>query len=86
LIAVFALWVKRYLIIIPTLESPLLPIHDLRPEYVHYSPTWVEWTLTVAGVALFLLLFYIFSKIHPDHTGGQDGRGEGLLEIAKACI
>jgi molybdopterin-containing oxidoreductase family membrane subunit len=65
LIAVFALWVKRYLIIIPTLESPLLPIHDLRPEYVHYSPTWVEWTLTVAGVALFLLLFYIFSKFIP---------------------
>ena len=27
-----------------------------------------------------------FFKIHPDHTGGQDGRGEGLLEIAKACI
>jgi len=43
----------------------LLPIHDLRPEYVHYSPTWVEWTLTVAGVALFLLLFYIFSKFIP---------------------
>jgi len=65
LIAVFALWVKRYLIIIPTLESPLLPVHDLRPEYAHYSPTWVEWALTVAGVALFLLLFYIFSKFIP---------------------
>jgi Ni/Fe-hydrogenase subunit HybB-like protein len=64
-IAVFALWVKRYLIIIPTLESPLLPIHDLRPEYVHYSPTWVEWSLTVAGVALFILLFYLFSKFVP---------------------
>jgi Ni/Fe-hydrogenase subunit HybB-like protein len=64
-IAVFALWVKRYLIIIPTLESPLLPIHDLRPEYVHYSPTWVEWSLTIAGVALFVLLFYLFSKIVP---------------------
>ena len=64
-IAVLALWVKRYLIIIPTLESPLLPIHDLRPEYVHYSPTWVEWTLTAAGIALFLLLFYIFSKFIP---------------------
>ena len=65
LIAVLAMWVKRYLIIIPTLESPLLPIHDLRPEYVHYAPTWVEWTLTAAGVALFILLFYIFSKFIP---------------------
>ena len=65
MIAVFALWVKRYLIIIPTLETPLLPIHDLRPEYAHYSPTWVEWGLTVAGVALFILLFYLFSKFIP---------------------
>jgi Ni/Fe-hydrogenase subunit HybB-like protein len=65
MIAVLALWVKRYLIIIPTLETPLLPIHDLRPEYIHYSPTWVEWTLTAAGIALFILLFYIFSKFMP---------------------
>lgn len=64
-IAVFALWVKRYLIIIPTLESPLLPIHDLRPEFVHYSATWVEWSLTFAGIALFILLFYLFSKFVP---------------------
>ncbi|MEI6172597.1 MAG: NrfD/PsrC family molybdoenzyme membrane anchor subunit [Bacteroidota bacterium] len=64
-IAVLALWVKRYLIIIPTLESPLLPIHDLRPEFVHYSPTWVEWTLTFAGIAMFILLFYLFSKFIP---------------------
>jgi hypothetical protein len=64
-IAVFALWVKRYLIIIPTLETPLLPVHDLRPEYAHYSPTWVEWGLTFAGIALFILLFYLFSKFIP---------------------
>lgn len=64
-IAVAALWVKRYLIIIPTLETPLLPAHDLRPEYVNYSPTWVEWALTFAGIALFILLFFLFSKFIP---------------------
>ena len=65
LIAVLALWVKRYLIIIPTLETPLLPIHDLRPEYAHYTATWVEWGLTFAGIALFIMLFYLFSKFIP---------------------
>ena len=40
---VIALWVKRYLIIVPTLESPLLPVQDTRIEYVKYSATWVEW-------------------------------------------
>ncbi len=59
---VLALWVKRYLIIVPTLESPLFPIQDNRVEYVHYSPTWVEWALTVGGVATFLLLFTLASK------------------------
>lgn len=64
-IAVVALWIKRYLIIIPTLEATLMPIHDLRPEYVHYSPTWVEWAITFAGVAMFILLFFLISKFIP---------------------
>jgi Ni/Fe-hydrogenase subunit HybB-like protein len=82
-IAVFALWVKRYLIIIPTLETPLLPVHDLRPEYVHYSPTWVEWSLTVAGVALFILLFYIFSKFIPIMPAVKSGEEKDYSRLRK---
>jgi molybdopterin-containing oxidoreductase family membrane subunit len=59
---VMALWVKRYLIIVPTLETPLLPMQDTRPEFVHYHATWVEWALTLAGVATFFLFFTIGSK------------------------
>lgn len=59
---VTALWVKRYLIIIPTLETPLLPMQDTRPAYITYSATWVEWALTAAGVATFLLFFTLMSK------------------------
>lgn len=59
---VLAMWVKRYLIIVPTLESPLLPMQDTRPAYVHYHATWVEWALTLAGVATFFLFFTIASK------------------------
>jgi len=61
-IMVMALWVKRYLIIIPTLESPALPMQDTRMEYVKYSATWPEWTLTFAGVATFLLFFTLMAK------------------------
>lgn len=64
-IAVMALWVKRYLIIIPTLETPLLPLQDMRPEYIHYTVTPVEWMLTFAGIAMFCLLFFLFSKFLP---------------------
>jgi Ni/Fe-hydrogenase subunit HybB-like protein len=65
LIAVLALWVKRYLIIIPTLETPLLPLQDMRAEYIHYQPTIIEWLITLAGIALFCLLFFLFSKFVP---------------------
>lgn len=64
-IVVLALWVKRYLIVIPTLETPLLPIDDLRPEYIRYSMTWVEWALTIAGPAMFCLLFTLATKFFP---------------------
>jgi Ni/Fe-hydrogenase subunit HybB-like protein len=59
---VIALWVKRYLIIVPTLETPALPMQDIRMEYVKYSATWPEWALTFAGIATFLLFFTIMSK------------------------
>ena len=64
-IVVVAMWVKRYIIIIPTLETPLLPMQDSRMEYVHYSITWVEWVLTLAGFATFCLFFYLYSKFVP---------------------
>ena len=37
-------------------------MQDTRTEYVHYSPTWVEWALTAAGIATFLLFFTLMSK------------------------
>lgn len=59
---VLAMWVKRYLIVVPTLETTLFPMQDTRTEFVTYSATWVEWALTMGGVATFLLLFTLASK------------------------
>ena len=64
-IAVVCMWIKRYLIIVPTLETPLLPLQDPRPEYVHYHATWVEWSLTAGGVAMFILFFMLFIRFMP---------------------
>lgn len=64
-IVVLALWVNRYLIVVPTLESPYLPIQDGDPAFIHYSGTWVEWTLTLGGIGTFLLLFTLASKLIP---------------------
>jgi Ni/Fe-hydrogenase subunit HybB-like protein len=64
-LVVIGLWVKRYLIVVPTLETPFIPIQDVRPAWAHYSVSWVEFSLTVAGVALMLLIFTIASKYAP---------------------
>lgn len=62
---VIALWVKRYLIVVPPLENPFIPIQDVRPEYVNYSATWVEWALSLSGIAIMILIFTVASKIAP---------------------
>jgi len=65
IIALIALWVNRYIIVIPTLETPFLPIQDSRPDWIKYTPTWIEWALTMAGVSIFAMLFMLVSKIAP---------------------
>lgn len=62
LLMVFAMWIKRFLIVVPTLETPLLPVQDTREAWVHYTATWQEWALTFAGIATFLLIYLVFSR------------------------
>ncbi len=86
LVAVIALWVKRYLIIIPTLETPLLPFQDMREEYIHYTPTMVEWLLTFAGVSMFCLLFFLFSKFVPLVPIVKEDESQNYSELRKKVI
>jgi Ni/Fe-hydrogenase subunit HybB-like protein len=65
IVTVVALWINRYLIVVPTLETPYFPIQDLRAEWYSYSATWVEWSLIFAGVAVFCMLFMLSAKIVP---------------------
>ena len=63
ILLVFAMWIKRYLIVVPTLETPLIPAQDIRPEYVEYTATLSEWALSVAGVSTILLFFVLISRL-----------------------
>lgn len=58
------MWIKRYLIIVPTLLSPYIPA-EAAGVVPSYFPTWVEWTVTADGLATFLLLFTLFAKLFP---------------------
>jgi len=58
---------KRYLIVVPTLTAPYLPNTDTNIpfDWTHYRPTWVEWSITFGGTALFLIMYMLFTKLFP---------------------
>lgn len=58
---------KRYLIVVPTLTAPYLPNTNSKIpfDWVHYRPTWVEWSITFGGTAVFLIMYMLFTKLFP---------------------
>jgi molybdopterin-containing oxidoreductase family membrane subunit len=59
-LAVVAMWVERYFIVVAGLRVPLLSY-----EPSNYAPTWIELSVVAAGFALFALLITVFVKIFP---------------------
>ena len=55
-----AMFLERYFIVISAQRVPLMPY-----EPFSYVPTWVEWSMFAAGIALFILLIAVFVKIFP---------------------
>ena len=60
ILVTFAMWIERFVIVVTGLRVPLMPY-----EPADYLPTWIEWSLLAAGLALFALLITIFSKVFP---------------------
>ena len=54
------MWLKRFVIIIPSLQVPLMPF-----DFGAYAPSWVEWSITLAAFAAFILIFTIASRLIP---------------------
>jgi molybdopterin-containing oxidoreductase family membrane subunit len=59
------MWIMRFLIIVPTLAAPYMPIAGAPGTRLVYSPTWVEWTLTAGAFAAFGLIYIAFSRLFP---------------------
>lgn len=58
-------WFKRFLIVIPSLQHPYLPIQNVDESYRHYFPTWEEWAICAASVAGVLLIITLLMKVFP---------------------
>jgi Ni/Fe-hydrogenase subunit HybB-like protein len=58
-------WVKRYLIVVPTLLHPFMPIQEVPAAWSSYFPNYVEFSVTAAGLAGIFLVITLFSKVFP---------------------
>lgn len=64
-LVILGAWFKRFLIVIPSLQHPYLPIQDVDESYRHYIPSWEEWAITFASFAGVLLIITIFIRLFP---------------------
>jgi molybdopterin-containing oxidoreductase family membrane subunit len=59
-LVVVGMWVKRFLIIVPTLRQALLPSSTLS-----YSGSWVEFSITLAAAAAIPLALMLMFRVFP---------------------
>lgn len=62
---VIAAFLKRFLIVTPTLLHPFLPIQNYPESYHHYNPTFSEMMITVGSIAGIALVISIFTRLFP---------------------
>lgn len=58
-------WIKRYVIVTPTLLHPFLPMRDVPLSYRHYFPSWEEWAIAMGSLAGMMLLITVFARLFP---------------------
>ncbi len=65
IMVIVAAWFKRFLIVIPTMLHPFLPMQEVPKEMQHYTPTFEEWSITLASLSAALLVITIFVRYFP---------------------
>jgi molybdopterin-containing oxidoreductase family membrane subunit len=65
LLVVVGSWWKRYLIVTPTLLHPFLPIQGVPESWHHYFPSFHEWIITFATLAMCLLIITLLIRYLP---------------------
>ncbi len=73
----------EFLIVIPSLQHPYLPIQDVDESYRHYIPTWEEWANTSASFAGVLLIITILIKLFPVIPIWEIAHEKGLKKLTK---
>ncbi len=77
-VVLIASWLKRYIIVIPTLEHPFLPVQNVPENFHHYSPTGTEIMITVLPFTAALLIITILAKMFPVISIWEYAKEQGI--------
>jgi Ni/Fe-hydrogenase subunit HybB-like protein len=64
-IVLIGAFLKRYIIVVPTLLHPHLPIQNVPDSFSKYFPSWIEIAVTAGAFALTLMIITILLKVFP---------------------
>ncbi len=78
LITLIASWFKRYIIVVPTMEHPHLPVQNVPEHFVHYSPTNPEITITLFAFFASFLIVTVLAKLFPVITIWEYAEHQGI--------
>ena len=71
-------WFKRYLIVIPTMEHPFLPIQNVPEHFHHYQPTSTEIMIMLFSFFASILIISILAKLFPVITIWEYAEDKGI--------
>jgi len=71
---------KRFIITIPTLLHPHLPIQNVPANFHEYCPTAIEWAVTGMAIAGAILIVTILAKLFPVMPIWEIAHEEGVSE------
>ncbi len=83
LVVVIGSWWKRFVIVTPTLLHPFLPIQGVPESWRHYFPSLHEWLITVATLAMALLIITLLVRYLPVIPIQRTADEQELLETDK---
>ncbi len=84
LLVVFTSWWKRYLIVVPSLLHPFLPIQGVPESWHSYFPSFHEWAIVSGTLAMALLIITILVRYVPIIPIYRTANEQGILDTEKS--
>jgi len=86
IIIVIGAWIKRYIIVVPTLLHPYMPIQEVPADWSSYFPNWVEWSVTMGCLSGIFIVITLFSKLFPMMAVWEVEEGVEIEHDRKAIL